>query len=70
MTFTVNPEHVYLAIILILMAIQVYQWRVIGKMVKECDLLWTQLGTLASSIASQIISMQQDINRKEDKKNN
>jgi hypothetical protein len=68
MTITLNAEHLYLAIIFILMAIQVYQWRVIGKMYKECDSLWSQIGVLASSIASQIISIQQELNKKEDKK--
>jgi hypothetical protein len=68
MTFTIGSEHVYVAIILILMAIQVWQWRVIFKFQKECDHLWTQLGTLAASLAAQIISMQQEISKKEDKK--
>lgn len=68
MTVTLNPEHLYLAIIFILMAIQVYQWRVIGKMYKECDALWSQLGILAASLANQIISLQQEVNKKEDKK--
>lgn len=68
MTITLSAEHLYLAIIFILMAIQVYQWRVIGKMYKECDSLWSQIGVLASSVASQIISIQQELSKKEDKK--
>jgi hypothetical protein len=68
MTITLSAEHLYLAVIFILMAIQVYQWRVIGKMYKECDSLWSQIGVLASSVASQIISIQQELSKKEDKK--
>lgn len=68
MTFTVTTEHLYLGIIFILMIIQVYQWRLIYKTFKECDALWTQLGNLASSLASQIIAIQQELSKKEDKK--
>jgi len=68
MTFTISSEHVYIAIILILMAIQVWQWRLIFKFQKECDHIWTQLGTLAASLATQIISIQQELTKKEDKK--
>ena len=68
MTITLNVEHLYLAIILVLMAIQVFQWRVIGKMYKECDSLWSQLGILASGISNQIITIQRELNNKEDKK--
>lgn len=68
MTFTLDTEHFYLAIILVLMAIQVYQWRLISKASKECDDLWTQLGILAATLADQIISIQKELNKKEDKK--
>lgn len=68
MTLTINPEHVYIAIILLLMVIQIYQWTLVKKLIKECDLLWTQIGTLAAGLSNQIINMQQDISKKEDKK--
>ena len=68
MTFTISSEHVYIAIILVLMGIQVWQWRLIFKFQKECDHIWTQLGTLAASLATQLLSIQQEINKKEDKK--
>jgi len=68
MTVTLSAEHLYLVIIFVLMAIQVYQWRVIQKMYKECDSLWSQIGVLASSISNQIISIQRELNNKQDKK--
>lgn len=68
MTVTINPEHILISIILLLMVLQIWQWRVTEKLRKECDDLWTQLGTLASSLASQLIGMQKEINKKEDKK--
>lgn len=68
MTFTINPEHVYLGVILLLMIIQVFQWRIIARLRKECDDIWTQIGTLAVSMTNQILGLQQDLNKKEDKK--
>ena len=68
MTFTVTSEHVYLSVILVLMIVQVWQWRVIYKTYREYDSLWTQIGVLAASISAQIIAIQQELNKKEDKK--
>jgi hypothetical protein len=50
------------------MVIQVYQWRVIYRSHKEFDDLWSQLGLLAAGLAEQIISIQRELNNKEDKK--
>lgn len=67
MTITVDPEHVYVGIILLLMAIQVYQWVRIKRVEKECDDLWQQLGTLLTGLTTQMMSMQKDISNKQDK---
>ena len=68
MTVTLTQEHLYLGIIIILAGLQIYQLRLIKKLEKECDDIWAQLGTLVSNITSQILSLQKDINGKEDKK--
>ena len=68
MTVTFTPEHIYIGIIIILVAIQLYQQRTISKLEKECDDIWTQMGTLVGNITSQIMSLQKDINDKQDKK--
>ena len=46
----------------------IYQLRLIHKLEKECDDIWAQLGTLVGNITSQILSIQKDLNSKEDKK--
>lgn len=68
MTVTFTPEHIYIGIIVILVGLQVYQLRLINKLEKECDDIWAQLGTLVGNITSQMLSMQKDINDKQDKK--
>lgn len=68
MTVTFTPEHIYISIIIILVAIQLYQQRTISKLEKECDDIWAQMGTLVGNITSQIMSLQKDINDKQDKK--
>ena len=68
MTVTLTQEHLYLGIIIILAGLQIYQLRLIKKLEKECDDIWAQLGTLVSNITSQILSLQKDLNGKEDKK--
>ena len=68
MTVTLTQEHLYLGIIIILAGLQIYQFRLIEKLEKECDDIWAQLGTLVGNITSQILSLQKDLNGKEDKK--
>ena len=65
---TLTQEHLYLGIIIILAGLQIYQFRLIKKLEKECDDIWAQLGTLVGNITSQILSLQKDLNGKEDKK--
>ncbi len=68
MTVTFTQEHVYIGIIIILVGLQIYQLRLINKLEKECDDIWAQLGTLVGNITSQILSLQKDLNNKQDKK--
>jgi hypothetical protein len=68
MTITLTPEHLYIGIIIILVGLQIYQLRLINKLEKECDDIWAQLGTLVGNITSQILSLQKDLNGKQDKK--
>jgi hypothetical protein len=68
MTVTFTPEHIYIGIIVVLVGLQIYQLRLIKKLEKECDDIWAQLGTLVGNITSQMLSMQKDINDKQDKK--
>jgi hypothetical protein len=68
MTITFTQEHLYIGIIVVLIGLQIYQLRLINKLEKECDDIWAQLGTLVGNITSQILSLQKDLNGKQDKK--
>ena len=68
MTFTIESEYIYLIAVLLLMLVQVIQWRVMVKLRKEFEDVWTQLGTLAVGVSNQLLSLQQELNKKEDKK--
>lgn len=68
MTFTIESEYIYLIAVLLLMLVQVIQWRVMVKLRKEFEDVWTQIGTLAVGVSSQLLSLQQELNKKEDKK--
>jgi hypothetical protein len=68
MTITLTQEHLYIGIIAFLGFLQLVQWKSIKKLQDECDKLWEQLGTLVSGVSNQIISIQKDLNSKEDKK--
>jgi hypothetical protein len=68
MTVTLTQEHLYVGIILVLIAIQLYQQKVIKKLEQECDDIWAQLGTLVGSVSKELLSIQKDIANKQDKK--
>lgn len=68
MTFTIESEYIYLIAVLLLMFIQVIQWRAILKVRREFEDVWTQIGTLAVGVSNQLLNLQQELNKKEDKK--
>ena len=68
MTINLTETTLYVAIIVILMAIQIYQLVQTKKLEKECKDLWDQIGTLTFSVTSKILDMQKDLNDKQDKK--
>jgi hypothetical protein len=68
MTITVNPEYVYLGVVLILMLIQVFQWIAISKLKKEVSSLWTQISIIAVSSGTILEKMEKKLDAKEDRK--
>lgn len=68
MTITINPEYVYLGVVLILMIIQVFQWISISKLKKEISSMWTQVSIIAVSSGTILEKMEKKIDAKEDKK--
>lgn len=68
MTINLTEEHLYVGIILVLMAIQMYQQRKISKLEKEASELWDQIGILTHSITMKFMDVLKDLNAKQDKK--
>ena len=68
MTVTLSIETLYIAIILILMVLQIYQFTRVKYLEKEVKDLWDQIGTLTYSITGKFLDMQKDLNDKQDKK--
>jgi low affinity Fe/Cu permease len=70
MTITLSEGILYLAVVLILMIIQVYQLKRIADLQKECDLIWTQVSTIVMSISAKMLEMQKDITDAKQKNEN
>jgi len=64
MTVTLTHEHLYIAIIFILMGIQIYQRNSIKKLEKEVDDIWSQMAALVANISIQLTASQKDKNDK------
>ena len=67
MTVTINPEYLYLIITLILMLIQVLQWRKIAKLKRELEDVWSQISILAMSAGGMLDKIKKDLDGKQDK---
>lgn len=67
MTVTINPEYIYLTITLVLMFIQLLQWRLIFKLRREVKDLWDQISILVVSSAGIFEKFQKKIDEKQDK---
>ncbi len=70
MTITLTIETLYIAIIVILMALQIYQFTRVKYLEKEVKDLWDQIGTLTFSITGKFLEVQKDLNDKQDKNEN
>jgi len=67
MTFTITSEYVYLCATLVLMLIQILQWRIISRLKTEIEDLWQQISILAVSSAGFFDKFQKKIDEKQDK---
>jgi low affinity Fe/Cu permease len=68
MTVTITSEYVYLGATLVLMLIQILQWRLIGKLKREIEDLWQQISILAVSSAGFFDKFQKKIDEKQDRR--
>ena len=67
MTFTITSEYIYLGATLVLMLIQILQWRIISKLKTEIESIWQQISILAMSSAGFFDKFQKKIDEKQDK---
>ena len=67
MTVTINSEYLYLTVTLILMLIQVIQWRKMAKLKRELEDVWAQIGILAMSAGGMLDKIKKDLDGKQDK---
>jgi hypothetical protein len=66
MTFAISTENIYLIVIIVLMALQVYQFKLISDLKKDASQIWDQMAIL-SMIASKILG--DVVNKKKQEQN-
>ena len=67
MTFTVEKEHIYFAVTLVVLLIQAYNtWR-IGKLKSEVNALWTQISVMAMAAGTAFDKIEKKIDEKQNK---
>ena len=62
MTFTLSTENIYLTIIVVLMVVQVFQWRSIFKLKDEIDSVWNQMAILVGTFGKEVKELQDKFN--------
>ena len=70
MTVTFTQEHFYLSIILILMGIQMFQWKQIFTLKSEVQKLWNQISVWNTMVAMKLLDTQKEIDKLNNKENN
>jgi hypothetical protein len=70
MIFTLTQEHLYLGVILILMGIQMFQWKQIFTLKSEVQKLWNQISVWNTMVAMKLLDAQKDIDKLNNKENN
>jgi hypothetical protein len=70
MTFTLTQDHLHLGIILILMGIQMFQWKQIFSLKGEVNKLWNQISVFNTMVAMKLLDTQKEIDKLNNKENN
>lgn len=69
MTIEITQDIVYVSIILVLMAIQIYQRIQLEKVKKEVDKLWSQISTFNTMVAIKFLENEKSITNLKEKYN-
>jgi hypothetical protein len=67
MTVTITPDYIYLGATIILLIIQVVQWRKYDLIKKEVHDLWNQIHILAISAGNTIQKLEKKIDEKQNR---
>lgn len=70
MTFTLTQEHVNIGVILLLMVMQIIQWRQLSKAQNEIQKLWNQISVWNTMVAMKLLDTQKDIDKLNNKEDN
>jgi len=70
MTITFTQEQVYVGIILVLMGIQMIQWKQIFNLKSEVQKVWNQISVFNTMVAIKLLDTQKEIDKLNNKENN
>jgi len=70
MTITFTQEQVYVGIILVLMGIQMIQWKQIFNLKSEVQKVWNQISVFNTMVAIKLLDTQKEIDNLNNKENN
>ena len=70
MTVTFTQEQIYVGIILVLMGVQMIQWKQIFSLKSEVQKIWNQISVFNTMVAIKLLDTQKEIDKLNDKENN
>jgi hypothetical protein len=70
MNITITPENIYFFSVMVLMALQIYQYRQLDKTKKEIDKIWEQISTFNTMVALKLLENQKELTKLKENKDN
>jgi hypothetical protein len=67
MNFTITQEQFYLGIAIILLVLQVYQYRQLDKAKSEIKKLWDQISVFNTMVAMKLLENQKELDKLKEK---
>jgi len=67
MTLTLEKEHIYFGVSIVVLLLQLYNTYRLNKLEKEVDSIWSQLSVMAIAASSAFDKMEKKVDGKQDK---
>lgn len=67
MTFTIEKEHVYFGVCIIVLLLQLYNTYRLNRLEKEIDSIWNQISVMAMAAGSAFDKIEKKIDGKQDR---